>query len=210
MAAKYKKLFLFDFDGVIVDSLELYEQAVNFCLKKVGSEPLRDREDFLSLFDHNFYDAMIRRNIDLKAFTSASAEIAPTLDYGKVKPNTGLPPILDRLRKKNGNGLFIISSNSKFAIKIMLAIFGLDHLFKKVLGYEFKLSKEEKILHAVEEFGTTPENAYYICDTSGDVREAKNAGVKTVAVTWGWHPKERLAQAQPDYLIDTPEELLGI
>lgn len=207
---RYKKLFLFDFDGVIVDSLELYEQAVNFCLKKVGSEPLRDREEFLSLFEYNFYDAMIRRNIDLKAFTSASAEIAPSLDYGKVKPNKGLPPILDSLRKKNGNGLFIISSNSKFAIKIMLAIFGIDHLFKKVLGYEFKFSKEEKILHAVEEFGTTPDNAYYICDTSGDVREAKNAGVKTVAVTWGWHARERLAEAGPDYLIDTPEELLGI
>lgn len=208
--ARYKKLFLFDFDGVIVDSLELYEQAVNFCLEKVGSPPLRDREEFLSLFEDNFYNAMTRRSVDLAAFTSASAEVAPRLDYSRVKPNLALPPVLDKLRKQNGNGLFIISSNSKFAIKIMLAFYGLDHLFKKVLGYEFKFSKEEKILHAVEEFGTGRESSYYICDTSGDVKEAKEAGVKSVAVTWGWHTRERLEKAGPDFVIDTPEELLSI
>jgi phosphoglycolate phosphatase len=203
-------LFLFDFDGVIVDSLDLYEQAVNFCLEKVGSRPLRDREEFLSLFDDNFYEAMLQRNIDLEAFTAASAEIAPTLDYIKVRPNLDLSPVLEELKTKNGNGLFIISSNSKFAIKLMLAIHGLDHFFRQVLGYEFMFSKEDKIIHAVDEFGTAREQAYYICDTAGDVKEAKNAGVKAVAVTWGWHPRERLALVGPDFLIDSPEELLGI
>lgn len=210
MTSKYKKLFLFDFDGVIVDSLELYEQAVNFCLDKVGSRPLRDREEFLSLFDNNFYEAMLQRNIDLEAFTSASAEIAPNLDYTKVKPNLDLSPVLEKLKTNNGNGLFIISSNSKFAIKVMLAIHGLDHFFKKILGYEFMFSKEDKIIHAVDEFGTAREDTFYICDTAGDIKEAKNAGVKAVAVTWGWHPRERLALAGPDFLIDSPEELLGI
>jgi len=207
---RYQKLFLFDFDGVIVDSLELYEQAVNFCLNKVGSRPLRDREEFLSLFDNNFYEAMLQRNIDLEAFTSASAEIAPNLDYTKVKPNLDLSPVLEKLKTNNGNGLFIISSNSKFAIKVMLAIHGLDHFFKKILGYEFMFSKEDKIIHAVDEFGTAREDTFYICDTAGDIKEAKNAGVKAVAVTWGWHPRERLALASPDFLIDSPEELLGI
>jgi phosphoglycolate phosphatase len=210
MASRYKKLFLFDFDGVIMDSLELYEQAVSYCLKKVGAPPLRDREEFLSLFDNNFYEAMAERNIDLDAFTSASAEIAPDLDYSKVQPNLRLPPVLEKLMAGNGNGLFIISSNSEFAIKIMLAIYDLDRYFENVLGYEFMFSKENKIIHAVEEFGTAREDTYYICDTAGDVKEAKNAGVKSVAVTWGWHPRERLALAGPDFLIDSPEELLGI
>ncbi len=89
-----------------------------------------------------------------------------------VRPNLDLSPVLEKLKTNNGNGLFIISSNSKFAIKLMLAIYGLDHFFKKILGYEFMFSKEDKIIHAVEEFGTDRENTYYICDTAGDVKEA--------------------------------------
>jgi phosphoglycolate phosphatase-like HAD superfamily hydrolase len=29
-------------------------------------------------------------------------------------------------------------------------------------------------------------------------------------VTWGWHSRERLTAARPDYLVDKPEDLLGI
>jgi phosphoglycolate phosphatase len=54
------------------------------------------------------------------------------------------------------------------------------------------------------------DRTYYIGDTAGDIREARAAGVRTVAVTWGWHSRERLAATQPDFLVDTPEELLSI
>ncbi len=36
------------------------------------------------------------------------------------------------------------------------------------------------------------------------------AGIKTVAVTWGWHNRERLAAAHPDFIVDKPLELLNI
>jgi phosphoglycolate phosphatase len=49
-----------------------------------------------------------------------------------------------------------------------------------------------------------------VCDTAGDVREAREAGVKTVAVTWGWHPRSRLERALPDVIIDDPNKLLGL
>ena len=51
---------------------------------------------------------------------------------------------------------------------------------------------------------------YYVCDTVGDIREARDAGIRTVAVTWGWHSRERLAAAHPDRLIDVPEKLLAL
>jgi len=34
--------------------------------------------------------------------------------------------------------------------------------------------------------------------------------VKTVAVTWGWHPRGRLERARPDMIVDSPEELLAL
>jgi len=42
------------------------------------------------------------------------------------------------------------------------------------------------------------------------MKEGRQAGVKTVAVTWGWHSREKLAATGPDYLLDRPEELLKL
>jgi phosphoglycolate phosphatase len=200
-------LFIFDFDGVIVESIGLYEKSVNTCLETMGQPPTRDRRDFLSLFDDNFYEAIARRGVDVGEFTKVAASIAPTLDYDSIRPFSELIPVLKKLRKEKR--FVIVSSNSSHAIRLILKKFSLDRCFDDVLGYEFMLSKREKIFHAMKEFGTDRERSYYIGDTKGDIKEARSAGVKTIGVTWGWHPRERLAEAGPDYLIDSPEELLG-
>ena len=92
----------------------------------------------------------------------------------------------------------------------MLVRFGFDPYFREILGADFLFSKKEKIDYALEKYGIPGEQTFYIGDTAGDIREARAAGVRSVAVTWGWHSRERLAAAQPDFLVDTPEGLLTI
>ena len=118
------KLFLFDFDGVLVDSLALYENSVNVCLERIGWPPIGTREEFLDLFEDNFYSAIAKRGIDVNAFMAASKAVTPALDYGIVRPVTELLPVLAEL--KAHHGLVIISSNSSFAIRLMLAKFGFE------------------------------------------------------------------------------------
>ena len=72
------------------------------------------------------------------------------------------------------------------------------------------LSKKDKILYAINKYQIAPEEIFYIGDTTGDIKEGKQAGVKTIGVTWGWHSKEKMAAAQPDYLFDKPEDLLQL
>ena len=203
-----KKLFLFDFDGVVVDSLELYEKSVNLCLEKIGKPTTRNRADFLALFEENFYDAISKRGVDVTEFTKMSGSIAPTLNYDLVFPFSDLPPILEEL--SNNNILVIVSSNSAYAINLMLSKYRFDRFFRNVLGYEFMFSKSEKIIHAMNELNFENGSTYYIGDTAGDIKEAKEVNVKTIAVTWGWHTREKLISTEPDYIIDTPEELLKI
>jgi phosphoglycolate phosphatase len=57
-------------------------------------------------------------------------------------------------------------------------------------------------------YGIDRERTFYIGDTTGDILEAREAGVQTVAVTWGWHSREKLVAVHPDFLVDRPEELL--
>jgi len=40
--------------------------------------------------------------------------------------------------------------------------------------------------------------------------EGKRAGVKSSGVSWGWHSKNKLKKANPDFLIDNPDELINL
>lgn len=203
-----RKLFLFDFDGVVVDSLDLYEDAVNRCLEELGKPPFRNRREFLDVFDENFYEGIRDKGVDVAAFMKVSAALAPSLDYDRVKPVRELEPVLGEL--KTHHTLAIVSSNSNYAIRRILSKYHFDRYFEDILGHEFTLSKTEKIVRAAEIQETGLNDTFYIGDTAGDIKEAKKAGVRTVAVTWGWHTRERLARTNPDHIVELPEEFLKI
>ena len=203
---KDRKLFLFDFDGVLADSLDLYVEAVARCLERIGTPIVKTREDYLALFEGNFYESMAARGVDLAAFAQAAMEIMPGIDYDAMRPFDGLIPVLDALQKDHL--LAVISSNGSRTIRRMLERFGFDPYFQEVLGSDFLFSKREKIDYALAKYGIPLERAFYIGDTMGDILEARAAGIRTVAVTWGWHSREKLAAARPDFLVDTPEGLL--
>jgi phosphoglycolate phosphatase len=203
-----QKLFLFDFDGVLVDSLDVYERRVKLCLEKIGNPIIQDREDFLGLFDDNFYEGIVKKGIDLVAFMNASQSIPTKDDYDQMFPFTPLFPILTELKKDNI--LTVISSNVSRVIHVIFSKYGFNGCFKEILGADFGYSKKEKILYAMNLFQTDKDRTYYVGDTVGDIKEARLAGVKAVAVTWGWHNKERLETTNPDYLIEAPDDLLAL
>ncbi len=203
-----KTLLLFDFDGVLVDSLDLYAEVVARCLEQIGTPIVKSKEDYLALFDGNFYESMAARGVDLAAYADAAREILPRIDYGAMKPYDGLIPVLAVLVKDHI--LAVISSNRYRTIQGMLESFGFAPYFREIFGADFRFSKKEKIVYALEKYGIPGERAFYIGDTAGDIVEARAAGVRSVAVTWGWHNRERLAAVHPDFLVDTPEGLLAV
>ncbi len=202
------KLFLFDFDGVLVDSLDVYEKTVTDCLIKINRPLTRGREEFLELFDDNFYESLEKKGVDLDVFMKAAEDIPAKIDYGKMKPFTAMRPVLDELKKNNI--LIVISSNDSPTIQEALRLYNFNGIFQEILGADFKFSKKEKNLYAIKKYSTAPRDIYYIGDTTGDIKEGKQAGVKTVGVTWGWHSKEKMAASKPDHLFDSPQELLNL
>ena len=202
------KLFLFDFDGVLVDSLEVYEQTVTDCLKDIKQPLIRSREEFLELFEDNFYESLKHKGIDLDEFMKASVDILAQVKIRDMKPFPGVVEVIEKLHRTHS--LIVISSNDYASIKESLDYLKYDDYFRDILGSDFMFSKKEKILYAAGKYNVSLEDIYYIGDTTGDIKEGKQAGVKTVGVTWGWHSKEKMAAAQPDYLFDQPQELLQL
>jgi phosphoglycolate phosphatase len=202
------KLFLFDFDGVIVDSLDVYEKTVTDCLDVIGQPLTRGREEFLELFDGNFYESLVEKGVDLDRFMNASVEILAKINYADMRPFPAVGPVLRELKKNHP--MVVISSNDTPTIQEALGLYGLDGIFDDVLGSDFMLSKKDKILHIIDKYHVEKHDIYYIGDTTGDIKEGREAGVKTVGVTWGWHTKDKMLAAAPDYLFDKPEDLLKL
>jgi phosphoglycolate phosphatase len=203
-----KRLFIFDFDGVIADSLSLYEKLVRTNLERIGSPVIATREEFLDLFDGNFYESLRERGVDMKAFNDAVREASSGIDYRQIRPVDGLFPVITALARQNI--LIVISSNISSVIQNFLYRHGCDGIFAAVLGADFMLSKTRKIEHTMEKWRAECDFTYYVGDTVGDIREGKAACVKTVAATWGWHPKERFEGVGADFIVDAPEDLLSI
>ena len=56
-------VLIFDYDGVIADSLEIFMKKVIAACIKHGSNKVNTKEDFLNLFDDNLYVSLIKRGI---------------------------------------------------------------------------------------------------------------------------------------------------
>jgi phosphoglycolate phosphatase len=163
-----EKLFLLDFDGVLVDSLDFYARVVGATLDKIGTPIVRSREDYISLFEGNFYDCLKQRGVDLDAFIQAGREIRAKADYGSIKPQPGWNPVLETLSRSHP--LTIISSNDSSTIKAMLKRFEWNIYFGEIFGSDYLYSKKGKLITALQKISMKPDQAYYVGDTIGDIK----------------------------------------
>lgn len=186
---------IFDFDGVIADTFD-----INWSLSQ-EHDPTATPEDFLAHHDGNvFAEPRIKfRPENIHLFHAGYRGLLTTGHLAKA-----LPPI-QRLGAKYL--LYVISSTSERNIRGILEQAGILHLFVRVMGEETHKSKVEKFKMVMADCGVTPENSVFITDTLGDVKEAEKVAIRTIAETFGFHNKERLAQGNPFAILDSWEEI---
>ena len=62
----------------------------------------------------------------------------------------------------------------------------------------------------IAEIKVEKEEVLYIGDSDVDVYTGRAAGVKTVAVKWGYRSTKVLMEAKPDYIIESPKEIMKV
>lgn len=201
------KLFLFDFDGVVIDTLPIALDVYNQLLRLYGIPTQFTRETFAEMFLTNFHTGLAKiiedDNIREEILHKRAEE------YIRRKNDFIIFDGMHQTITQMGTAgeVIIISSNKTSFILSLLASRQLNDV-KEVIGGDIEKSKIIKIGWQKEKY---PEaDIYYIGDTIGDIHEGKEAGVKTVGVTWGFHSREQIQQSNPDYLFDKPEELLSL
>ena len=105
----------------------------------------------------------------------------------------------------------VITSSDSSAVEAEAARLGLGWpIVAKVLGPDYAKAKSERILQCCQAFNHSVDRTYIIGDGVSDVRQGKAAGVKTIAVPWGFQDRARLENEKPTHIIDHPAELLSI
>ena len=197
------KLIMFDFDGVIADSLDEQSRAFVDTLRAHGLDELATRSTFLDFTETNWFEALDGAGLPESVVTEIENA------FGAV-PSPSLFPemagVIERLAAEHP--VVVITSSRTADVEAILGEHGVTGV-AEVIGGDVEQSKTRKIRSARRRYGESLE-AWYVCDTVGDVHEARDAGAVTVGVAWGWHGEERLLGAGPDRMARRPADLLDL
>ena len=196
---------MFDYDGVIVDSQEVFASAFLTACRVCGYDGIQSQAQFMALFDGNFYETLKKlglsgEKIDEILGDAFKQEVRKRID--RVTLFDGIKDVLNAISPRNV--LTVITSNVSRTVWQLFNREGIS-CFHEVVGAEVEKSKVKKIQKTMSRYQDLP--AFYVGDTKGDMIEGKQAGAVTVAVTWGWHAEKKLREASPDYVVYSPEEL---
>jgi phosphoglycolate phosphatase len=196
---------MFDYDGVIVDSQDVFATTFLAACHACGYVGISTHEQVIRLFDGNFFEALAQLGLSsdkIEEILGDAFDSELRKHIAKVKPFRGMPASLKALSRHNV--LTVITSNAASMVRQIFKKENID-CFNEVTGAEIERSKSVKIQKTMSRYQDLP--AFYVGDTKGDIIEGKQAGAVTVAVTWGWHSVEKLAEGIPDYMVHTPSEL---
>ena len=204
---------LFDLDGTVIDSGAIILASMRHAAKEVlGLEP--PDEELMAAVGGPGLEAQMRAlapdRVD-ELVTVYRAHNEPLHDT--LVCCAGMEGVLVRL-KDEGRQLGIVTAKRRATVELAFATVSLGHLFETVVGGDETTRHKpdpDPLQLALERLGARPDDVAYVGDAPFDVRAAKAAGVHAVAVTWGGiHPRERLEREEPDVIVNTAEELLGV
>lgn len=204
---KPAKLIMFDYDGVIVDSLQVFCRTYIAACQQNGLQEIKTEKDVLALFEHNVYAALLQRGVTAQTIDKIlkDYERRQSAYLTELKLFDSIGDVLREIAKNNR--VFIITSNVSSAAESVMQRYGIDCL-EEVIGAEKEKSKIRKIEMVMARFPELP--AFYVGDTQGDMIEGKAAGATAVGAAWGWHGMEKLKAGGADVIVRTPLELVSL
>ena len=205
---------LFDLDGTLTDPGIGITNSVAYALKKHGIE-VTDRTKLYPFIGPPLLDSFQR----FYGFSEEQSEqaVADYREYFREKGlfenevYSGVEELLQRL-KESGKRLIIATSKpEEFAVKI-LKHFGLASYFDYIVGATMDSSRSKKgdvIAYALEVCGITDKaDVVMVGDREHDVLGAKENGLDSVGVLYGYGSREELEKAGATCVAETVEDIL--
>ena len=203
-----KNLFIFDLDGMLIDSVIYSIRCFNLLFEYYGL-PTYDKD--LSDLDYDDFREFLRNNIDfsdqevLDKFVEIYASVPEDSEAYE-----GIHEVLETLLNK-GMTLAICSNREEENIKddVMRVFPEID--FKYISGYRQGIPDKPdpyRLNEIVEKEGISKDEVIYFGDKDVDILAAENAGIDMVVVKWGQGNDKDYANPYPLRAIDSPNDIL--
>ena len=200
-------MVIFDFDGTIADSQEHVIAEYNRIAPRFRVKPI-DPAELPRLRALSGPVAMKEHGVTFWKLPL----IVSTMRRALRNHAAGLEPhrgVADALRALAASGcrLGILSTNSKENIDSFLRRHELA-MFEVVAGGASMFGKARTLRRLSRELRLDPARTFYVGDEIRDVEAAAKAGMRSIAVAWGYADRGALARSQPTHLADDPGDLI--
>lgn len=206
---------LFDFDGTIMNTNDVILMSWQHTFRTLENRE-EDRDRLIQTFGEPLEDTM--RKFFPHVPTDEAIEIYRSFhrdNFGElISLFPGMKELLEEV-KRRGFKTGLVTSRLRHTTDQGLEKYGIDHCFDAIVTAEDTDRHKpdpEPVNTALEKLGSKAENAIMLGDTMFDIMCARNAGVKSVLVSWSVavNAHEDLGETAPDYIIHKPEELLEL
>ncbi|MGD6874767.1 HAD family hydrolase [Sutcliffiella horikoshii] len=213
--AEYK-VILFDLDGTLSDPKEGITKSVQYALAKMDIvEPSIDRlETFIgpplqvSFAEYYGLDEMeSKRAIGFYRERFKEKGMFENVLY----PDISL--LLEAL-KESGFVLVVATSKPTVFAEQIIKYFDLEKYFQLIVGSNLdgtRSSKTEIIQYILDKYTDFNRSDFVmIGDRKHDIIGAKNTGIHSIGVTYGYGSQEEIRDAEPNYIVSSIDDLMGL
>lgn len=212
---------LFDLDGTLVDSLGDIAAALDAVLVELG-HPTHTREAYRRFVGEGARE-LVRRALPAGLGPpEASRQLDDALARYKARyrahlvdetrPYEGILELIAALRARGVLLAVVTNKPHDAALEVVERLFE-PGTFEVVLGQKDGVPHKPDPsgpLSILRALAVAPTHALFVGDSETDIRTAKNAGLRAVAVTWGLRDRQDLEASAPDDLVDHPREILAL
>lgn len=204
---------IFDMDGTILETLEDMCASVNVTMDHVGYP--RRTMDEVRHFVGNGAAKLIERCMPAgvedprypaalefyRAYYDAHAQI-------KTGPYPGIPELLNQLSRE-GVRLAVVSNKPDEAVRALTERY-FPSVFPVAIGNRDGWATKpapDSVYEAMRLLGARRESTVYVGDSDVDVDTARNAGLDSIIVTWGFRDEDFLRAHGAQHLAHNADEL---
>lgn len=206
--------YLFDLDGTLIDSIELIMSSFRHTMRThLGTVPTDAewRAGFGTPLRPQL--AHYARDPDQVADMAATYRAHNRAEHDRlVKPYAGIHDVVMRLRDQ-GATLGIVTSKNRAMTQHGLRHCELDRFFEVVVTSDDVTAhkpRPEPVCEALTRLDVSATETVFIGDSPYDCMAGKAAGVSTAAALWGPFSREALEPHEPDYWLESPEQILAL